>query len=61
MAMQFVEALSIVYTLAEASRATAETGKYVNEDDLNEAFQIVNDRLTSMQRLKQHKDKKERT
>lgn len=47
--MEFSEALSITLALAHASRATAETGKNVTEEKIDEALEMVEERLRSIQ------------
>ena len=46
--MEFGEALSIVLTLATAQRATAETSKDVTEEKLDEAIQVVTNRVKTL-------------
>lgn len=46
--MEFAEALSITLALAQAHRATAETGKYVTEEKLDEALAMVEERVTKI-------------
>lgn len=47
--MEFSEALSITLALAQAARATAETGKEVTEEKIDEALAMVEERLRSIQ------------
>lgn len=47
--MEFAEALSITLALAQAARATAETGNVVTEEKLNEALEMVAERVRSLQ------------
>lgn len=48
--LKFDEALSIVYTLAVAARATAETSMEVTDEVIDEAFAMMDERLKSLQK-----------
>jgi hypothetical protein len=54
--MQFSEALGIVHALAVAGRQTAETNESVTEEKLDEALEIVEDRLLSLKHIKRPKN-----
>lgn len=50
--MEFAEALSITLALAQAARATAETGKEVTEEKIDEALRIVGEREQALRSQK---------